>query len=121
MLKYNIARLFKVKGISKPIPYLIKAGFKRNAASRLLNKGEITLKVKQIETICLALKCTPNDLFEWIPDKPELINGNNPLCKLIGDSSGIIDLRKIAEELPFNKLPEFAKKVDEIKKSLLSV
>ena len=77
------------------------------------------MKTRQIEIICLSLKCTPNDLFEWIPDKPEQINGNNPLSKLIGDSSGIIDLRKIAEELPYNKLPEFAKKVDEIKMTML--
>lgn len=120
MLKFNLERLLIQRGITKPVPFLIKAGFTRNVASRIVNLKPRKYSAKQIETLCKVLKCMPNDLFEWTPDSPDEINNNNPLCKLIRSSGPVVDFRNFSSEIPLERLPDFAKKIEEIKKEFLS-
>lgn len=55
------AELMKQAEISANIIYKIKNG------------GYIALD--KIESICYAMKCTPNDILEFIPEKTESENG----------------------------------------------
>jgi DNA-binding Xre family transcriptional regulator len=68
MLKYNIKNLLTERGVRFPQAYLIQIGFTSQTASRIVNNKFKYLTLQQIETICTKLKCTPNDLFQWIPD-----------------------------------------------------
>jgi len=70
--------------------------------------------------LCKAFNCTPNDMMDWLPDKPEEKNESNPLTALFRDSGSSIDLTNFAFGLPYDALPEFAKKVDEFKKEILA-
>ncbi len=120
MLKYNLQRLFQLKGIHKPIVFLNNQGFTRGIASRLVKNQIKNLSTNHIEKLCLALKCSPNDLMEWTPNKPEQVNENNPLCSLINNSTQAFDLRNLGIDIPFNKLPQFAQKITELKNDLMT-
>lgn len=120
MLKYNLTRLFMLKGISKPTVFLVKAGFSRNIAARLTGGRFIAIPPKNIERLCLTLKCTPNDLMEWEPAKPELLKENQPLSKLVSNPVNVIDMRDICSDIPYNMLSTFAEKIHEVKKEIIS-
>jgi DNA-binding Xre family transcriptional regulator len=120
MLNYNFQRLFRSIGISKQVPFLIKAGFTRNIASRIVNGSFSALSLVHIEKLCMAFKCTPNDLMEWTPKDASLLKANIPLAKLLSSSEPIFDLRNIGEEIPYEKISVFAKKVNELKKQILA-
>ncbi len=120
MLKYNFDRLFSLHGISKPIPYLINAGFSRGIASRMLNGKHSALPLKYVEKICIKFKCTPNDLLEWTPDDPSHADLNIPLAKLLAGDSPVFSMRNISADIPYEKLSEFAQKVKELKNEMVT-
>ena len=117
MLKYNLAKLFSSKGISYPASFLMKNGFTSRVAYTIVNNKFKNLSLEQIEQFCLMFKCTPNDLLEWLPDKSVNLEEDIPLKKLMG---GNIDYNvlKIVRDVPLDKMEEFAKKMDEVRKSL---
>ena len=119
MLKYNLRRLFLLKGVTKPIGYLLKAGFTRSVASRLVNGKINTISDKQIEKLCLTFRCTPNDLMEWTPNTPAETYKHQPLAKLINTTPSNLDLRNVGDEIPYDMLETFAERVNNLKKEIL--
>jgi hypothetical protein len=119
MLKYNLRRLFLLKGVNKPIGYLIGAGFTRSVASRLANGKVTAISDRVIEKLCLTFKCTPNDLMEWTPNIPEETYKHQPLAKLINTTPANLDLRNLGEEIPYDLLALFAEQVNNLKKEIL--
>jgi DNA-binding Xre family transcriptional regulator len=118
MLKYNLERLFRLRGISKPIPYLMKFGFTRAVSSGLVNNHLKAMPTKHIEKLCLVFQCTPNDLLEWTPN--EGVNyENQPIMQLGIKNLPALDLREIGEEIPYDKLASFTEKIAELKKEFL--
>ncbi len=116
MLKYNFERLFKMKGILKPALFLIKAGFSKDTAYRIINNKVSAFSPSQIEKLCIILECSPNDLMEWTADDKTNPADNHPLRKLLPAKP--IDLRNIAIGIPIDKMEDFAQKIEELKKSL---
>jgi DNA-binding Xre family transcriptional regulator len=120
MLNYNLDRLFMQRGIGNdPIPFLIEKGFTRGQASRLVNGKLYSIPVKNVEKLCLAFRCTPNDLLEWKPDNANLLKENQPLQKLISSDSSAIDWRSVNADIPFDRIPELVEKINEIKKEIM--
>lgn len=117
MLSFNFTRIFQLKGISHPGPFLMKHGFKKTTAFRIAKNEAGTLVPSQIEKLCIILCCTPNDLMEWKPDSKHDVSENHPIRKLLPKET--IDLRDIAHDIPVEKVNEFALKIEELKKSLL--
>ena len=120
MLRYNLSRLFLLKGISKPAVFLTNAGFSKSVAYRLAEEKINSLHSKHIERLCMAFKCTPNDLMEWTPDKPEQMKNDQPLAKLMSGTSAVLDLRSLCSDIPFEKLPLFAEKINAMKNDLVA-
>lgn len=110
MLKYNIERILKLKAIEKQVGYLTRMGFNKNTASSLINGKKKTISLPQIEKLCLSLKCTPNDLFEWIPDNGSQEKNDNPLFSLKRDMPK--DISKIAQRMKLEDLEELMKKIE---------
>jgi DNA-binding Xre family transcriptional regulator len=79
MLKSNLKNLFNLRGIDRPIWYLMKCGFEKGTASRIANEKIKCLTFEQIESLCRILNCQPNNLFRWIPDANETDVESNPL------------------------------------------
>ena len=55
-----------------------------------------------IETLCLALNCTPNDMYEWKPKK--VVAKDHALNKLNKDR--LKHFNELMSSLPFEKLLE---------------
>ncbi len=56
-------------------------------------------------------------MMEWSEDEKYQTSENHPLRKLKPCIE--VDLRNISRDLPINKINEFAKQVEELKKNLL--
>lgn len=79
MLKINLHPICRLRGVAYPRRFFTELGINHLSVSKLL-KGETTsLRLEHIEKICLALRCTPNDLLEWTPDKSFSADSAHPL------------------------------------------
>jgi hypothetical protein len=118
MLRYNFKRIFRIKGIADPGPFLMRNGFKRNTAFKIARNEVYELNNDHLEKFCILLCCPPNDLLEWRPEKNIEVPEEHPIRKLLPREE-IVDLRNVAKDIPVEKINEFAKKVEEYKKSIL--
>ncbi len=69
MIVLNIHQLCKLRGIKHPHAALTKAGISNTVASDYLKPKKHQIVVQDIEVLCKLLRCTPNDLFKWVPDE----------------------------------------------------
>ncbi|HBG40736.1 MAG TPA: hypothetical protein DDZ96_14155 [Porphyromonadaceae bacterium] len=82
MLVFNLHPFLQIRGVTNPRRFLIDLGINHITAAKLL-KGEMSsLRLEHVAKICQALRCTPNDLLEWVPDKNALLDAEHPLNKL---------------------------------------
>jgi DNA-binding Xre family transcriptional regulator len=105
MLTINLNRIFKARGIEQPYKFLIKQGFVSFMAHKLKNNKVRQIRIDHIEKLCVALNCTPNDLFEWAP--ADLLDDriNHPLQK-IRSRTKKIELSKLLANIPLERLEE---------------
>ena len=102
MLTFNFNRLFKERLINKPIGFLMKHGLGPNVASNIVHKKAKTLTPAHIEKLCIAFRCTPNDLFEFTPTPGSEIPDDHPLNKL--KKSDAPPLSEIIQNLSIEQL-----------------
>ena len=110
MLKYNFTRLFKARFITKPVAFLMNSGFRRQAAFNLANHHTQALTPDKIEKLCIALRCTPNDLFEWDESTSQIVDVSHPIRTLkkqtlpnftaLTKNLTLEQLTKLAEAIP---------------------
>ncbi len=67
MLTVDIARLCSDRNIIHPRKLLLRLGFSPQSVTLLLNGERARLDNRQLEALCISLRCTPNDLFSWHP------------------------------------------------------
>ena len=113
MLTLNLYPIFKARGIERPYTFLVKAGFTPHSANVLLNSKTKTFRLDHIEKLCVILKCEPNDLLVWYPDKNEIIADDHPLAKLKHGESPTIDLMKTLLNMPYSELKSLSSKLTE--------
>ena len=82
MIVLNIRELCKLRGIKHPHAALTKAGISNTVATDYLKKKKGRFVLEDVETLCLLLRCTPNDLFKWVPDEPKDDFPENPLQQI---------------------------------------
>ena len=84
------------KGISNPVRFLMAKGFSQKSARLHLSRRVQRLTLKQLEKLCLALHCTPNDILGW-QNRGEVLEGqSHPLEQLIPVPEDKIPLDKLA-------------------------
>ena len=79
MIVLNVKELCYLRGITKPFTTLRKAGISQQQAHRYLSGKKERIVLQHIEVLCKLLRCTPNDIFKWEPDKPEDDFPENPM------------------------------------------
>jgi DNA-binding Xre family transcriptional regulator len=115
MLIYNFKRILKARGIERPYTYLKKAGFSSSFASKVNGNKVKRLNLPEIERLCILLKCTPNDFYEWHPNNNLSVDDNHPLNK-IKTSNIEVSLSKMINNIPLDKLKDIEKLIaDSIK------
>lgn len=72
----------KEKGVKSPLTAMMKAGISQGVAQKYLSNKKIWIIYKDIEILCLLLRCQPNDLFEYIPDDKTVHDATQPLNAL---------------------------------------
>ena len=105
MLDFNFNRIFKARGIEKPMVYLRNAGIADKTASLIAHNTLRRFNLGTIEKICLILRCTPNDFLEWTPNENSAVDESHPL-NLIKKRETITDLAKMLNSVPLSKLEE---------------
>jgi hypothetical protein len=58
------------------------------------------------------LRCTPNDLYEWVPDDSAQIDDRHPM-NVIRKKEKIADLTKTLHSVPLEKVEEIEKLIRE--------
>jgi len=103
MLHLTLSKAFKRKGITKGHKFLKDLGFNPNKASELNRDKTTVIRVDELEKICHALWCTPNDLFGWEPDSkfPALEGHPINLIKLRDEE---LDLASMGKTLTIDQL-----------------
>lgn len=115
MLIYNLRRIMALRGIDKPHTFLVQNGFAASTASNMLAYYPVVFKVKSLEKLCVALKCTPNDLFEWQETEKSTVAANHPLQALVREKPQAI--AELVKDLPIEKLEELGEIISKMKRA----
>ena len=114
MLKFNPRRVFALRGIQNDLTLMMKNGFGRGTANNILNFNNRSIKTEHIEKLCVLLRCTPSDLYEWKPDSKTVVPDDHPLHTL-RRSENEATLTAIVKDLPLDKLDKVAAFLSELK------
>lgn len=115
MLTFKPKNIFLLRGIEKTTAFLVKLGMDPSTASRFLKSKSQFVKIKDIEKLCIALNCTPNDLFDWKPSNDTVLPETHSLHALNrGDK--VKKLQQIVKDIPADKLTEIEDLLAELKK-----
>ena len=94
MMRLDLYRIFEVKGVENPAHFLMKNGFTRHTTSRLLDNSMSSVSFKNLETLCLILHCTTDDLFSWREPSGSTVYKDHVINKLRrGESKGNIAVK----------------------------
>ena len=83
MLYFNLKPIFAARQIDKPYSFLVKIGIAPHTAHKIINNDSHVMRLDNLELICKALYCDPNDLLAYKPDNSNPIAESHPLNKLI--------------------------------------
>ena len=67
MIKLKVKEILEAKGKTKYWLYK-QLGMSYQNFNKMINNETKSIRYENIETICLLLDCTPNDLFEFNED-----------------------------------------------------
>lgn len=113
MLYLNIKRAMRLRGIDQHYHLLLKLGFAPSTARSFLGGEIISIKLEQIEALCLALNCTPNDLLDWKPDASQSVAETHSMNNLKRTPDK--DLPKLLNEIPIDKFEEIIELLKDLK------
>lgn len=105
MIKLNLQPIFKIKGITKPVKYLVDKGHSGSYANGVVNDKLLSIPFWKLEMLCIDFNCTPNDLFDFIPEKDQQLPENHALFT-ISKSEAIGEIHKLLNDLPVSKIQE---------------
>lgn len=101
MFYFDIKRVMKLRGVEKHYNLMIELGFVPSSANSFLRREARQIKLDQLERLCVALNCTPNDLIEWRPDANQSVSETHSLNSL--RKKGDKDLPELLKEVPMEK------------------
>lgn len=70
MVRLNVLELLQQQGRTKYWLYK-QLGMSYQNFSKMVNNETQSIKLERIETLCMLLNCTPNDLFQIDWEKPD--------------------------------------------------
>ncbi len=83
MFKFHIKPLIKAKGFKANTQFLkSRYGFSHYNSVKLMNGDARTLNLDLLETMCINLNCTPNDLINYTPDPKLILPPDHELHKI---------------------------------------
>ncbi|GHM98691.1 hypothetical protein WSM22_01810 [Cytophagales bacterium WSM2-2] len=114
MLKFDLYHILEAKGYDRPYTFLVKSGFSRAHATKLLSSNLGTIRITILEKICIVLNCTIDELFTWTGSVG--VGDDHALNRLKRERTNSNIMHKI-KSLPLRKLDEVHHLLDELSKS----
>jgi len=108
-LRFDLHRMLKARNIIHPVAYLQKIGFSSSTAVNYMNNRLDGVKWKHLQIFCIALNCTPNDLFTWYGEGGTVAE-NHELLTL--KRNPVESLQDKLLTLPPHKLEEIRKLIE---------
>ena len=112
MLKFSLDNLFKLRSETKKLGFLTRNGFTPAKAQRLISNKPVGLSFDNIYKLCLAFNRTPNDLFEYVPDKSNPLQPDHPLNALKHEA--VPDISNILKSMSVEKLKDLSLKLNSL-------
>jgi succinate dehydrogenase flavin-adding protein (antitoxin of CptAB toxin-antitoxin module) len=112
MLRYNFERAVKARGIDRVYSYFLNHGIETHLASKIRQNKVTRMNPDSLEKVCLILRCTPNDIMEWVPDNKQAADMNQPLQTLRRNDK-LVDLTRSLNALPLEKIEAVGRFIDE--------
>lgn len=109
-LKFDIRRVFNARSITNPVAFLIKAGISNATAVKLMRNQQSGIKWQQLQKICIALNCTPNDIFTSTGAITKL-SAAHALSAIVRPPEE--NLQQMLLKLPANKLDKLRRLIEE--------
>ena len=103
----------RLRGVDDHYKMLLEIGFAPATVRRFLRNEHWRMDFENIEKLCLALNCTPNDLFEWRPKENLPHIEDKALLKLKRDANS--DVSKMLGSLPIEKIEQIADIIQDLK------
>jgi DNA-binding Xre family transcriptional regulator len=113
MLYLDIKRAMRLRGVDNHYDFMIKLGFVPLTAKNFLSGAARLIKLDQIERLCLALNCTPNDLLEWRAPENQANPEAQALIKL--KRGGADDLANLMNKLPMEQFEQIVNILQDLK------
>ena len=114
MLIFSPKKILALRGVEKTANFMVKNGFTYQSAGRVLKARSSLIKIQDIERLCVALNCTPNDLFEWKADGEKILPDGHSLNAL-SRGEGAKSLRQMVKDVPSDKLALIENLLDALK------
>lgn len=108
MIRLNITRILKIKGITEANQFFIQRGHSSSYTYHLLRNNLNSLSMKKLEMLCTDLNCTPNDLLTYIPEAKKPLLPGHALHSLTKTET-IVAVNKMLHNLPLEKIEELYK------------
>ena len=105
MININLNRIFKARGIEQPYRFLVQNGFVSFTAHKYKNGKVEQMRLDHIERLCILLNCTPNDVFEWVPNDLLDDRPDHPLQQ-IRRRDKKLQISQLLSKMPLHKLEE---------------
>ena len=67
MIRLKVKEILEQKGRTKYWLYK-QMGMSYQNFNRMINNQTKSIKFTNLEALCVILECTPNDLFDYLPD-----------------------------------------------------
>lgn len=107
MLYFNLKPVLEARQIEKPYSFLVKIGIAPHTAHKILNNDSHVMRLDNLNLICKALYCQPNDLLMFKQDLNAPVEKTHPLIKLMPTETDI-DWTQQIKTLPLDKLKQIS-------------
>ena len=115
MLKFNLESLFAFRNIIKKQAYLIKNGITPHTSKQIINNKIKKFSLADIENLCIAFNCTPNDLLDYTPPQNSKLPADHPLHSIT--KKPLADIKGLLETIPYDKAMKLINRIEDITKS----
>lgn len=120
MIYLDLKRVMADREIPNPNQFLKKCGVPAHTASRLLTNTTHSISFKHLETICLNLNCTIDDLCSWTPDATRKLYSDVALNKLKREKKKRVNVSHKLRTLPLDKLDLVQNFIEKVEKGEMS-
>ena len=104
MLYLNLKRVMRLRGVENHYKMLLDLGFAPATVRNLLSNRVWRIDFENLEKICIALNCTPNDVLEWLPPENQANPEAHALIKMTRNKDA--DLPKLLKDLPLEQFDQ---------------